>query len=65
MIVTETIFHEHCPVGLIAMETNTGELSFCPTDSNDPHLKEIAFKKWSCPVKLREAIIRQLERDDG
>ena len=54
MILAESIFVNHQPVGIARMDSNTGQFSFSPLRGKSP----LSDKQWRNVDELKQAVIR-------
>ena len=61
MILTETIFVEGAPVGVVRQDINTRQIAFSPIEGQS----RLPAKDWKSMDELKEAVIAAYEQDHG
>ena len=61
MILTETIFVEGAPVGVVRQDINTRQIAFSPIEGRS----RLPAKDWKSMDELKEAVIAAYEQDHG
>ncbi len=59
MILTETIFLDGAPVGVIRQNTNTQQIAFSPIKGPS----RLPEREWSSIDELKAAVIREYEKE--
>jgi hypothetical protein len=61
MILSETIFIDHRPVGVVRHDSHTGQVKFSPIKGTSP----LPDKRWRDVDKLKQALFRAYRKNES